>query len=115
LFRSSLTGRVEPGALGLVARGLLAGVAGTAVFAAAYRIEHRLRPRHADPLDYDVIEQVQFITGKRVEVHLASHDAMSKAITQLEDNQFDEALKEIKSDPSIKPHRDAPYPSGSCG
>lgn len=60
----------------------------------------------SDPLNYDVIEQVQFVTGKRVEVHLASHDAMAKAITQLMDNQFDEALKDIKSDPSIKPHRE---------
>jgi hypothetical protein len=39
--------------LGVLARGLLAGTAGTAAFALAYRIEHRLRPRHAAPLDYD--------------------------------------------------------------
>lgn len=38
---------------GVVTRGLLAGTFGTTAFALAYRIEHRLRPQHPAPLDYD--------------------------------------------------------------
>src|SRR5689334_25235506 len=34
-------------------RSVLAGTAGTAALALAYRVEHRLRPRHSGPLDYD--------------------------------------------------------------
>jgi hypothetical protein len=34
-------------------RSVLAGTAGTAALALAYRAEHRLRPRHSGPLDYD--------------------------------------------------------------
>jgi|SRR5690242_12802269 len=34
-------------------RSVLAGTAGTAALALAYRAEHRLRPRHPGPLDYD--------------------------------------------------------------
>jgi hypothetical protein len=34
-------------------RSVLAGTAGTAALTLSYRLEHRLRPRHAAPLDYD--------------------------------------------------------------
>lgn len=34
-------------------RSVLAGTAGTAAMTAAYALEHRLRPRHPGPLDYD--------------------------------------------------------------
>jgi hypothetical protein len=34
-------------------RSLAAGIAGTATLSLAYRLEHRLRPRVAGPLDYD--------------------------------------------------------------
>jgi hypothetical protein len=34
-------------------RSLVAGVAGTATMSLAYALEHRLRPRHTRPLDYD--------------------------------------------------------------
>src|SRR5436309_1367332 len=35
------------------ARSILAGTAGTTALSLAYVIEHRLRPRHRAPLDYD--------------------------------------------------------------
>jgi hypothetical protein len=36
-----------------LARGVLAGAAGTAALTAAYEVERRLRSRHRGPLDYD--------------------------------------------------------------
>lgn len=35
------------------ARSILAGAAGTAAMTLTYELEHRLRPRHQGPLDYD--------------------------------------------------------------
>ncbi len=60
----------------------------------------------ADPTEYEAIEAVQFVTGKRVEINLAVPSALNKQIQHLFDTldgEVDDPLmRDLASDPKMK-------------
>ena len=79
-------------------------------------LKHHVLPVHAskdvitlamaDPTDFAAIDEIQFVTGKRVEVNLAPREKLNQQIRKFFDVMDGEAddtiLKDLASDPDIK-------------
>lgn len=54
----------------------------------------------ADPTDYDALDELQFVTGKKIETTLATRDAIKRAIAEFQD---DREREERRSKGALKP------------
>ena len=64
----------------------------------------------ADPMVYEAVQEIQFLTGKKIEINLASYNALKKAINRFlnlkEGVSDDLILSDLASDGKIKTYRD---------